>query len=357
MSDWEEIFGKGIGNLTLSRIDEDSDPDDLEMRLNQTFALLSSSLLGRWSDTDVWPNYAKQDIGTVFVTSDHATALVVVDRGKAAIVLFSGLARRLLQFAALYFVGWRQDGEDERDETYDTFLDGIWPSLADVWREHGLRESCWPFAHNMFLQMLEYVVQHELAHIDRGHIERQAGQEPRRYLSESEALSAHIAGDNAVRNREFEADVWAVQLHLEDLLDDADRSQQPQNITFDYLRATVAAWMMVLMALDTDALSITASRRSTHPAPVHRAMMVDEAFLDGIGNAFGFEWEDIREFLDGVWVDVSGVAERAKLKKGRWWGKSTHRMGQAEFGRILKEFRVYFSNRPPPARFMDSSIN
>ncbi len=356
MSDWEEIFGEGIGNLTLSRVDDVSDPDDLDMRLNQTFALLASSILRRWSDTDAWPNYEKDDIGTVFITSEHATALVVVDRGKAAIVLFSGLARRLLQFAALYFVGWHQDGEDDAQETYKEFLDGIWPSLADVWREHGLNESSWSFAHNMFLQMLEYVVQHELAHIDRGHIERQAGQDTRQYLSESEALSAHIAGDKAIRNREFEADVWAVQLHLEDLLEDADWSEQPQAVTFDYLRATVAAWMMVLMALDTDS-SIAASRRSSHPAPVHRAMMVDEAFLDGIGNAFGFEWDDIREFLDGVWVNVSGVAERAKLAKGRWWGESTHKMGQVEFGKILEEFRAYFSNRPPPARLSDASIN
>lgn len=356
MAKWDEVFGGGIGNLTLSRVDATSAIDGIDILLSETFALLGSSVLEHWSVTDGWPNHANGDIGTAFIISDRSTALVVCDQDKAAIVLFSGLAKRLTEFAALYCLDYDQGTDADALEVYEGLLKDGFPTLAEIWIEYGLDEARWPLAHNMFLQMLEYVVQHELAHVDRGHVGRASSGASLTYLSESQALEAHRSGDKGARNREFEADVWAVQLLLEERLK-TDLSTQPPAAVLAHLRVTVSAWIMVLMALDKEAEPLERWALSTHPAPVHRAMMIDEAFLDGIRNAFGYDQDEIREFLDDVWVTTSQVAERAKSIEGRWWGESTQLMGRDEFATVFEEFCQYFSDQPTPARFSDASIS
>lgn len=99
------------------------------------------------------------------------------------------------------------------------------------------------------------------------------------------------------------------------------------------------------MALDKQGLSLHGRAGKSHPAPVHRALLLNEAFLQGMVSAFNLSEPDVRDFLDEVWVELAEVARDFGMPKNRWWGERTDRMGLASFARVRSGFWRYFNGR------------
>lgn len=341
---WEEVFGEKIPDLQARRVETYID-DPLLEEISDAFATVAHHLFRQLDESDGWPSHARDDIGSFFVRSDRQTAVVIQHRRRIAIGLFSGLGMRLVELAGMA-VGPCNVFPDA--EFIDKPVDGgdaLPPAMVRFWAHFGVASDRAELAENLFLQMLEFIVLHELAHVDRGHLEEMERSGQLAFVDEAIAASDKHLRTIAQRHREFEADIWTVQLAVDDFFNRNDgESFDAEQILAQY-RITALAWLLTLMALDQKSLSLEAHATRSHPAPVHRAMLLDEALLEVLTGAFEIPEHDGRDMLDRVWIELAKVAEHAGMGKGRWWGDTNRQMGLSSFARERRAFQKYFHAR------------
>lgn len=341
---WEEVFGEKIPDLQARRVETYID-DPLQDEISDAFARVAHHLFRQLDESDGWPSHARDDIGSFFVRSERQTAVVIQHHRRIAIGLFSGLGMRLLEFAGMA-VG--PCNVFPNAEFIDEPVDGgntLPAAMVRFWAQFGIAGARAELVHNLFLQMLEFVVLHELAHVDRGHLDEMEKSGRLAFVDEAIAASSEHLRTIAARHREFEADIWTVQLAVDDFFNRNDAENFDIEQILAQYRITALAWLLTLMALDQKSLSLEAHATRSHPAPVHRAMLLDDALLEVLTGAFEIQERDGRDMLDRVWVELAKVAELAGMAKGRWWGDTNRQMGLSSFARERRAFQKYFHAR------------
>lgn len=343
-STWEEVFGREIADLHIDRVEAFSDLPLLD-EISDGFATVAHHVFQQLDGSEGWPSVANGDIGSFFVRSQRQTAIVVQHQRRIAIGLFSGLGLRLLELAATAVGRCHVYDDAEFLDISPCEDDPHQPETTAYWRKQGVPAKRFQFASNLFLQMLEFIVLHELAHVDRGHLQDMERAGHLAFIDEAVAAGADRMRSREGRHKEFEADVWTVQLSRDDFLTRHGDDEHKVDSVLAQYRVAALAWLLTLMALDQKGLSLGEHALRTHPAPVHRAMLLDGALLEGLTAAFGIPEGDVRDMLDNVWVELAKVAEVAGMAKGRWWGETNRRMGLSSFSRAQREFMAYFNAR------------
>lgn len=207
---WKEVFGEKIPDLQARRVETYID-DTLLEEISDAFATVAHHLFRQLDEFDGWPSHARDDIGSFFVRSERQTAAVIQHRRRIAICLFSGLGMRLLELAGMAGGPCNVFPDAEFIDKPVDGGDALPPAMVRFLTQFGIVSDRAELVHNLFLQMLEFVVLHELAHVYRGHLEEMERSGQLAFVDEAIAAS-----DEHRRHRKFEADIWTVQLAVDD---------------------------------------------------------------------------------------------------------------------------------------------
>ncbi|WP_105431428.1 hypothetical protein [Neorhizobium sp. T6_25] len=337
---WEEVFGEKIPDLQARRVETYID-DPLVDEISDAFATVAHHLFRQLDGSEGWPSHARDDIGSFFVRSERQTAVVIQHCRRIAIGLFSGLGVRLLELAGMAVGPCNVFPDAEFIDKPVNGGDTLPLAMVRFWAQLGIVGNRAELGHNIFLQMLEFIVLHELAHVDRGHLEEMERSGQLAFVDEAIAASDKHMRTIARRHRKFEADIWTVQLAVDDFFNRNDgESFDVEQILAQY-RITALAWLLTLMALDQKSLSLEAHATRSHPAPVHRGMLLDEALLEVLTRAFETPEHDGRDMLDRVGIELAKVAGHAGIGKGRWWGDTNRKMGLSSFERTASFSEIF----------------
>lgn len=242
MSHWQQIFGRKIPGLRLAPAQHNA-AETISGRLSDTFAGVAHHVFRRLDYSETWPSHSNDDIGSFFVDSERQTAVVLQHQRRIAIGLFAGLGKSMLDLAA------RAAGHGS------VFPDAIYvgsvvaeqqeklPSFDDFWNDYAVPEERRALASNLLLQMMEFVVLHELSHVDRGHLSEREAAGELAFVDEA-MVAGHRRLNSLQRYKEFEADLWSVQLYLEEILEESSSEDFTEEGIFARLRVTSFAWLV-----------------------------------------------------------------------------------------------------------------
>ena len=265
---------------------------------------------------------------TLLVTrSADSNALACKDAGARAIIVHIGLLEQLWSLIVRI-----AHAPTVRAIAYPFTLpdrsEGEGPSLDFVnWSLPNERTEFFLYVH---LLMLEYIVLHEIAHHERGHLT--LGVHNSKISLHDERLErtkacAMVRSDEAFSSRdlEFDADVYAIDLALLSL--DAqfpfESDQWDQGEASGHLYQSLFAHLLVAQQLDEQSPPETfPSPTHLHPAPVYRALNYTNLLTHGFHQIAGGSFDAYREAHDQAWTEASYVAELEGGSEGIWHGEN-----------------------------------
>ena len=277
-----------------------------------------------------------QDLSLFFINSDAVNAVALALEERQGIGIHIGAVRKLWflyqealnsdTFLEGSFLQPLPPNPDRSSESATFFR--LWEEEAD----HGWCEDRLDMFWDLFLRSLDFLVYHEIAHHTRGHIDLVL---TRMGMSEIDELFSMSASDGIsgelFRHLEFDADHHAIDM----MLTAYDQEFPLEEWAEDHARAECFLLSLsligVFQALDHEDREVEAHYRTTHPAPVHRAMRLTGAVSRTIGRFAG--WSDVEriEHHDNAWVAGAELAERSGRGRDRWMGTGTRRMAQDLF--------------------------
>ena len=181
-----------------------------------------------------------------------------------------------------------------------------------------------------FLGMVvEHVYLHEAAHALRGHL---------LYL---ERTTGETTVDERFRWQrryiELDADVHAVDMWLE-ITEAAADFPASEGLRLDLYFQKLLTLILLHQAYDRDGRPVQRRGRATHPAAIHRAMLIDQMLFGTFRDRYQLSREAMLNVQNQAWWEASVAAEAAGLVKNRWWGESGSRRGDKQFKRMWRYF-------------------
>ena len=266
-----------------------------------------------------------QTLSLVFIDADGANALAVEDGPRRAIALQTGLVRRLWSLVRLAVGRSALLSESfsspppERDMVLRPGVEGLASLYGDPRADWRVDRA--DILVELFMYALDFIVNHELAHHARGHLDllHQAGGQ--RLVDEALALDAGGASTQArlMQLIEFDADINAIDLILHSDLQEGLRSWIPDRLRGHAFKLMLAS-ILVFIALDLEHRPVGEPWTGSHPAPILRAMWATHAVATTFAENGLLTAADAREEQEDAWGQAADVAEALGLPPGRWWG-------------------------------------
>ena len=288
---------------------------------------------------------------SLFYVENVAANALALERGRdRGIGVFLGLPRRLW---AAFHIGLSNPA----------FLDGCFDSepgpligdaSVDLLRGGELLfipDEIWPEERtgalwDLFERALTFLLCHEISHHVRGHLELVRDRLGFDGVDELRGAAADGPDNRLLRLIEFDADSDAVDLILISVVADA----AAEGWSADKTRAQGFQWMVavitVFLIFDLEHLPVSLQYESSHPAPVHRAILTAGAFSRTFARNFAWSEEERALFEESAWEAVSEIAEQLELPPGRWCGETTSLMDlgrYAEEEKLFLEFEAWIS--------------
>ena len=285
-----------------------------------------------------------QNLSLMFVNSSRPNALAIEREGRRGIAVYLGILRRLWSLFQIalssheFLEGMisceldgrlRVRGAPALDDSVNLL------ELADQWPEERAK-----VLYDLFARAVDFIVYHELAHHARRHLP---------FLRSSlgvdvidEALSMHLTSSDAsiFRFLEFDADHHALDM----LITAADRERRFSLWTIEESETRCFQWTIAILStfllFDIDHIPIDDQYKTSHPAPVHRAMRMSAAISRTFAREFGWEEDRRVDWHDSAWWEVSVIAGLLGLPEGRWRGDRTDDM---RWERFVEEERSFIA--------------
>lgn len=223
-----------------------------------------------------------------------------------------------------------------------------------IWKQTD--ENPWPedrldTFYQIYLRALNFLIYHELAHHARGHIPYVRTELGMDSIDEAMNIKPHRgANSDTLRYIEFDADLTALDMILIGLANGNDTLNLDAKEAEKHNFIEAIAIILVFQLLDAKHHDIDVHYKTSHPAPVHRAMRLTSALVKTIGRDVGWSQEDQSEQHDLAWQEAAILAEKNSFPTGRWYGASTEGMASnflaveeqkfIEFAKKLNHYNV-----------------
>lgn len=281
----------------------------------------------------------------MFINSESANALALERARVRGIAVYVGLIRRLW---AAFQLGLTLPGF--LDGAFD-FPPGALPqdSLASLRRGQSLAMlpgDDWPEERvvalsDLFERAITFLVCHELTHHARGHIDLVKQRLGFDGIDELRAVAAAGPESQLLRMIEFDADFGAVDMIMITL----DEESKRVGWSRDKSEAQGFQWMVAVATLflifDLQHLPIDRQYEASHPAPVHRAILVVGTFSRTFSRLFKWTEEVRKRWEEAAWEAVSEIGEALGLPEGRWHGVHTRLMDLERYEAEEREFMKF----------------
>lgn len=257
-------------------------------------------------------------IELLFVRTASACACAYHDIPGPVVVLSVGLLHRLFCHLALGAHLPTVLPLQDSDTIGNPFPPhaGFRPDLWDHWVMSADRVDEF---YNIFTQMLAFVIDHELAHHIRGHLEIMKMQTGLSLISDDAEARERERTDFLLQDIEFDADAMALNNMLlsMDQKHPFDTWTPDEALEFGFQIAF--AQLLVAQALDNNAAP-TKRPGDRHPAPILRAINFTNLVFRSLHDLVPGDWEPFRDMHDTAWGEASALAEWVGLPDGRWHG-------------------------------------
>ena len=277
-------------------------------------------------DTD-WHGGTKPCL--VFIASEKANAWMVRDSERYAVCVSIGLLeeiwRHCLIISALPDI-LTHEGRSQSPMGWTSLpmraaIDAMdWRFIpAEVWPEDRADHS-----HDLFCRSIDFILRHEIAHIQRGHLDllKRAGI-AQDSIDEMLALARAHTSKNPLYFMEFDADL----ISLDTILVDADeaaplKTWDADEAAFHLLRWNMAL-ILVFMSFDHAGLANERHYQGSHPAPVHRAIRTTASLSAAVARECGLSEDRRMTCHDDAWAFGAMLARSLGAREGRWFGDGT----------------------------------
>lgn len=175
---------------------------------------------------------------------------------------------------------------------------------------------------SLLKRIVDFVIHHELAHIDRSH--HRLLLRPGTGLAIDEALAMHGKGRAGHRRRmlEFDADAIALDMILIEATAAPDSPLRTWTAgqTEDEVFNTLLAVIILCQLFDRRHRPMESYLIGSHPAPVLRAVRFSEV-LQATFEALGkLDLGTLHDIVDTAWWEASRIATAEGFPEGRWRG-------------------------------------
>ncbi|MEG0860413.1 MAG: hypothetical protein RSD81_02945 [Pseudomonas sp.] len=190
--------------------------------------------------------------------------------------------------------------------------------------------------------VVEHVYLHECAHALRGHL---------LYL---EQRNKNVTLDEKSRWQrryiEIDADFHGLDMWFE-ITEAASDFPTSESLILDLYFQKLLTVIMLHHLYDKEGLPVLRRGVSTHPAPIHRAMIIDHMLFTTFMNRYQIPRSKMLNMQNQAWWEASVAAKAAGLVKNRWWGESGVRRGDQQYKRMWRYFVTHVE--PRLNRFVD----
>ncbi len=212
----------------------------------------------------------------------------------------------------------------------------------------GLSEQRKDFGVHLVLNMIDFVIHHEIAHDIRDHLGILGEERGVAELGERVALHSIAHGDDLYRFIEFDADIEALDLQMNEMGKFANIADWPAAEMEDAFFLQMLAMLLICQILDQAHEPVQSFDARTHPAPVHRAILYSDTMVTSFSDHYSAEPDWFANIHDQAWYEASMAAEAHELPERRWRRSI---MSDARFDLLdplrptLIEFRETVDNR------------
>lgn len=284
------------------------------------------------------------DIGSIeLVVSAGAkpNAAARLSGGRRAVIVSLGLLRTLWQF--LTAAAHHPDVLSRAHPLHDTEI-----QWRDVLRGQVLPFEDWSMTEDradyfvdILMQMFDYVICHELAHLLRGHIDLLFPGQNFGFVDEAAIYldASPVHASEVLQDIEFDADANG----LNQMLLSMDE-KYPFDVDWtaadglEYAFQLAFAHILVMRALDVRELP-TDRPKTEHPSPLFRAMNFTNLVFRSIQDLVPCDFEDTVRIHDTAWFEASEISKDIGFGYGRWFGEGH---SEEEHKKFLESEARYF---------------
>lgn len=190
-------------------------------------------------------------------------------------------------------------------------------SIPEDWPQERL-----DYLFELYLYAADFIVNHELAHHARGHLDLVREELGVATIDEGLSMGA-AAGSKAGRLLqliELDADHHGLDLILQGNAKKQLPDQGADWLIEDAFKLMLTT-ILVFLAFDLEHRPIDDVYFGSHPSPIHRAMRLTAAVVATFHDAYGLDHDRLLDTHSDAWCEAADIARRMGMPKGRWWGE------------------------------------
>ena len=306
------------------------------------------------------PDLDIKGIDLVISASDAPNAAARQSGDRRAVIISLGLLRILWRFltAAAHHpdVLSRAHPLKDPDKSWKEVLDG--PLIAfDDW---SMEEERAEYFVDILMQMFDYVISHELAHLLRRHIDLLFPGATPGFVDEAATYLDKVPGRSpdilpeTLQDIEFDADANGLNQMLLSMDEKHPfRTGWTAEDGLEYGFQLAFAHILVMRALDTREGPV--DRPGTeHPSPLFRAMNFTNLVFRSLHDLVPCDFEESVRVHDTAWFEASEISKDIGFGDGRWFGEGPSDADHEKF--LVSEAR-YFEATRRIDRILDGADN
>jgi hypothetical protein len=256
-----------------------------------------------------------EGLSLFFIDNPQINAMALEDGPRRGVGVHVGAAQRVWALLRL---------ANETSEFLSATFDNPAPeasgnlfAIPEHWPEQRL-----DYLFEFYLYAADFIVNHELAHHARGHLDLVRDELGLAMIDEGLSMSA-APGSQAGRLLqliEFDADHHALDMILQANVRKGFPDQGADWLMEDAFKLMLTV-ILIFLAFDLDHRPVDEAYIGSHPSPIYRAMRLTAAIVTTFHEAFGLDHAKLQDTHDWAWCEAADVARHIGMPEGRWWGE------------------------------------